>query len=265
MLKNLAAAKAAGAVHVIDGDLIVYRACHVAQRAQIIDSEEDGPPVEHRTLDADTVRSYVAEVVTRLKAAPGGLTIVALSDTLNFRRNLFPEYKSNRTVPKPLGLEWVREFVRKNYRTETVERLEADDVLGIYATHPDLAGKVWIFSDDKDMKTIPCRLMNMDRCDAREIAPEEAVYWHYYQTLIGDSVDGYKGLPGCGPKGAEKILGSEPRVTNPVEGWKAVVAAYEAKDFKETDAVRSACMAKILLWDDVKDTWPQIRLWGPPK
>jgi DNA polymerase-1 len=264
VLKNLADAKAAGTVHVIDGDLIVYRACHVAQRSQIIDSEEDGPPVEHRTLDADTVRSYVAEAVTKLRAPPGGLVIVALSDTLNFRRNLFPEYKANRTAQKPLGLEWVRYFVRNNYRVETVERLEADDVLGIYATHPDLAGKVWIFSDDKDMKTIPCRLMNMERCNAREIEPAEATYWHYYQTLIGDPVDGYKGLPGCGPKGAEKILGVLPHA-DPVKGWELVVSAYEAKKLSETDAVRSACMAKILLWDDVKDAWPQIRLWGPPK
>lgn len=265
MLLNLEAARQASVVHVIDGDLMVYRAAHMALKTVTLDAEDDGPPVEHRTLDADTVKSYCAETIKRLRAPPGGLTIVALSSPVNFRRLLFPEYKANRTTPKPLGLEWVRQYVKETYRVEEIERLEADDVLGLYATHPDLRGKVYLCSDDKDMKTIPCRLMDMEGVSVATILPETATYWHYYQTLIGDSVDGYKGCPGIGPKGAEKALGTEATVADPKAAWAAVVKTYESKGLSERDAVRSACMAKILLWDDVQAEWPKIRLWEPPK
>ena len=56
----------------------------------------------------------------------------------------------------------------------------------------------------KDMKTIPTIVW--DGKDLLTISEPWADYWHLYQTLVGDTSDGYKGCPGVGKVKAEKLL-----------------------------------------------------------
>src|SRR3546814_8955273 len=62
-----------------------------------------------------------------------------------------------------------------------------------------------IVSEDKDMQTLPnVKIWRQDKLV--ETTAESAENFWLYQTLMGDSTDGYKGCPGCGPKSAEAIL-----------------------------------------------------------
>jgi len=129
-------------------------------------------------------------------------------------------------------------------------------------------GEKVIVSIDKDMKTIPGLFIRWGTEDAEliEVTEQQADYWHLYQTLTGDVTDGYKGLPGCGPKGAEKVLDSFTTETAswlPV-AWQHVVAAYEKKGLNEDDAIIQARMARILRASDYDFKNKRPILWTPP-
>ena len=62
---------------------------------------------------------------------------LCFSSPPNFRFTVDPTYKNNRaTSRKPLCYAQLREDVEKTYRCKALEGLEADDVMGIFATSP---------------------------------------------------------------------------------------------------------------------------------
>jgi DNA polymerase-1 len=101
-------------------------------------------------------------------------------------------------------------------------------------------------------------------------------YLHMLQTLMGDTVDNYDGIPGIGIKKAKAIL--EPAGLDPVLMWTLVVDAYvehlcqfpswAGDDIKvpELEAIHLACqqarLAKILQWEDYDNR--EVILWQPP-
>jgi len=87
----------------------------------------------------------------------------------------------------------------------SVEELEADDRLGYYATEEQDEEVRVIVSIDKDMEQIPTWVMNPDKWRFPTlITPEQAFKKQMEQWLCGDSVDGYPGIKGFGPKKFEK-------------------------------------------------------------
>lgn len=254
----------------VDGDLLVYRACVTA--AQKRDLTDDDAPLEEarrvETLDAEAARSYFRDNCANAVRSGEGL-VVCLSHERNWRRKMFPGvYKANRTGEKPVGLGPMRKWVKDTYFTLVAPELEADDLLGMIATHPETGGNAVIVSDDKDMLTLPGKHRKLSN-------PSENIYverWqaelkHLYQTLIGDSSDGYKGAAGVGPKKAEAILApfySAGADFDRAKAWGAVVMAYIKADQDEADAVANARMAKILWWDEVDfnaNGEASVRLW----
>ena len=96
----------------------------------------------------------------------------------------------------------VKEFYSKHYEVYLRPRLEADDCMGILSTHKTLVpGERIIVSNDKDMQTIPGLLFNPAKDKKpRRISELEADRFFMYQTLVGDTTDGYPGCYGIGPK-----------------------------------------------------------------
>ena len=70
-----------------------------------------------------------------------------------------PAYKGHRNRKKPCGYLRVINKLSESYEVIKMDKLEADDALGIYATK--YPGNV-ICSPDKDLRQIPGRLYNMD-------------------------------------------------------------------------------------------------------
>ena len=69
-------------------------------------------------------------------------------------------------------------------------------------------------SDDKDMLTIPAKVYRPSQDLLVDITSDEADKQFYMQTLAGDAVDGYSGIPGVGAKKAEAILGTTSMVVS---------------------------------------------------
>jgi DNA polymerase-1 len=146
----------------------------------------------------------------------------------NFRHELFPAYKANRTaMPDELRvqIEPLHELIKLMGLPLIIESgVEADDVIGTLATEAAKAGqKVLISSGDKDI----AQLVNSEITMIDTM--KEAVYdipgvkekfgvWPAqmvdYLTLIGDASDNIPGVDKVGPKTAVKWLESYESLEN---------------------------------------------------
>ena len=242
----------------IDGDVVVYQATSATE--QEIDWGDDLWTLHSNVDEAKRiVEEQVDSWVKRLGATD---VVIAYSDSLNFRKDVYPLYKSHRqSKRKPLAYKEVKTWTTGVWETYQRPGLEGDDVLGILSTHPKaIPGQKIIVSIDKDMKTIPGYYWNPDKDEQPTfVSTEDADWYHLYQTLIGDKTDGYPGCPGIGPVKAEKLLDSVPVV----DRWAAVVAAYEKAGLTEEDALAQARCARILRYTDYDFKRKEVKLWSP--
>jgi len=233
----------------IDADFIVYKCCAACETE--IDYGED---VIFVTSNFSEAYNAVKKEVEKIKSAFGGFAspILFFSDSKNFRKKIYPEYKGHRNRKKPCGYKRVIRNLRIEYNVIIMPELEADDAMGIYATqHP---GNV-IVSPDKDMKQIAGKLYDLET--SKDITAEEGAKWHLIQTLAGDQTDGYSGVPGIGVKRAETLFNKEGY------SWSTVVKAFEDKGLTETDALTNARLARILTIDDYDTKRQEPKLWTP--
>lgn len=251
----------------IDGDVIAYKAAASVQKTYRWD---DG--VHSIVADEKEAMGRVDVQIAALTAeAEADKIIVALTDKANFRKGVWPDYKSNRVnTDKPICLGEVRDYMVSTYDTRIRPTLEGDDILGILATHPRLVpGERIISSIDKDLKGIPGK--HLIDGDVVEITEGQADLMFYMQVLSGDATDGYPGCPGIGPKKAQAILfGVAPEeewlVGCPDHAlvWAAIVAAYEKAKLTEGDALVQARCARILRSSDYDFKKKEVILWTPP-
>ena len=182
-------------------------------------------------------------------------TLLCISSDGNFRKDLDASYKSQRKATrKPLIFPQLKQWVRDTFTCVTYPNLEADDVLGILATEPNIDEQRIIVSTDKDLQTIPGWLWRQG--ELKHITPEEAHYYWLQQTLTGDPTDGYKGCPGVGAVGAAKVLGLKP-------DYGAVELAFMKAGLTKADCLLQARFARILHWDDWDQEKQEIKLWTP--
>ena len=234
----------------VDADFIVYKACAGAE--EDIDWGDDVITVVSRFSEA---LAMVERDLTRLKTeflwdVPE--LLLFFSDSENFRKKIYPEYKGHRNRKKPCGYRKVISELSNRYEVIRLPELEADDSMGIYATANP--GNI-ICSPDKDMKQIPGRLFDMK--ELTMIDPVEGARWHLIQTLAGDQTDGYSGVPGIGIKRAVSLF-EEDGYT-----WKTVVKAFTDKNLTEEDALLNARLARILTYTDYDPIEHTVIPWTP--
>lgn len=241
-------------VALIDADIVCYRAAVIG--------EEDDPFGEPGELVYDLTKA--CEAADRLirewtKEADCKAAICVFSGPDNFRYEVLPSYKSNRTGEKPRLYFDVKAHIERHWRTIEKPRLEADDTMGIIGTK-DPARYV-VVSADKDMQTLPCRVLIPGKMPIPKlIKPRDADRFWMTQALTGDPVDGYKGCPKVGPVKAAKILSG---ITRLPAMWEAVKAAFEAAGKTAADALKQARVARILRVTDFDTETREIILWTP--
>jgi len=135
----------------------------------------------------------------------------------NFRYKIYPEYKANRiNTPRPTYLEVCKQHLVDEWGGLLSDGCEADDLLGIEQTKYSEQGvESVIVSIDKDLDMIPGWHISPEIVHkgivvkpGRKylVSPQDALYFFYYQLLVGDTTDGIKGVKGIGPKKAKVIL-----------------------------------------------------------
>lgn len=188
---------------------------------------------------------------------------VCLSSRHNFRRDLMGAghpcsvgklgYKGERGK-RPLLLDALRGmFLEKSpYRVLLVQGLEADDVCGISAGQLQAKGSLTtIVSPDKDLMQIPGRLcipvQGQPKPIFMDVDQRMADRFHLYQTLAGDRVDGYTGIPGWGARKAGEASDHMDLAELPYEDrWLQVVEWYLEAGLTAADALTVAQVARIL-------------------
>ena len=234
----------------IDADFYAYRQCQANETE--LDWGDDVITIASNFKEV--IRAFSQEIDRLKRRFETDRVLLFFSDSKNFRKTIDPEYKGKRTKRKPVGYKRLLDWCKTNYKTIRYENLEADDALGLEC-HLDPSDFILV-SPDKDMKQISCNLFNGD--ELTYVTPEEADYWFWRQCLTGDPVDGYKGVPGIGAKGAEKILA---KAEDP---WQAVVTSYEKAGLSLDDAIRNARLARILRPGEYNSTTKEPILWTPP-
>ena len=241
----------------IDGDIALYEVTTACESA--IEWEDD-----FWTLHCDFREAqqrfdcWVADVLDRTESQKA---VIALSGTQNWRKSILSTYKHNRKRKrKPLIFNELKGYAKEVYRTYEFDNLEADDVLGLLAGDPGLGkvrGEKVIVTVDKDLMTIPGYhyYTNKPEEGLIQVSEEQADYNHLFQSLVGDSVDGYVGCPGIGPVRAERVL--------QYPCWGAVVEAYESAGLEESDALIQARVARILRWGEYNTKTMEVKLWEP--
>lgn len=278
----------------VDADIVAFKFAAKGQRKFAF-----GTAVDDLDTVTPLVDAYLEELKADLKATHLIICLSAPSDE-GWRKDILPSYKDNRSdVVKPQLLGPIKDYMERSYPSYRRERLEADDIMGILSTmqglpgnfvaqHPEFAdcGQKVIVSEDKDMKTIPGWLYNPAKDDRPRLIEEaEADYWHLYQTLVGDSTDGYKGCPGVGPDTAAdnltELLKPVPvhkEITRgPNKGkvkttweeaeadsmWDVVLAWFNRKELTEADALVQARVARICRSSDYDFKNKKVIPWTP--
>jgi DNA polymerase-1 len=251
----------------LDADVICYQAAASAQRDY---GTEIWADIKHAIEDAET------QVFKEMEQANCEQVMLVWSpkNGSNWRKLVMPAYKMHRkSTPKPICYGELRDEMSKRFDHLAIDWLEGDDLMAMLeAKVPNSV----VVSIDKDMFTLPDleylrpHTMAFPTYTSRDYAD----YYWLYQVLIGDSTDGYKGLMGCGPKKAEKLLSEFMEIGIDDNGqqthdfdfdgaWNAVVNAYREKG--QMNWLEQAQMARILRVGDYDSKNKRVRLFNPDK
>lgn len=228
----------------IDGDILVYRVGFAAQKKNPLTGEPEALP---KGIACARMRDTVDGIINQFPAQETRVFLTS-KDKSNFRYGLYPEYKGNRTQPKPLLYDTLRDFLL-NKGAEEVFGQEADDAIGIASKEFDSI----ICSIDKDLDQIPGKHYNFVKGLQYDVTPDAGLKFFYLQLLQGDSTDNIPGLTGIGPKKAAAALA---RAATERHFFQTAKAMYQSefKDDWETVLVRNGRLLKIRqveneLWD----------------
>jgi len=257
----------AGRVALIDGDILAFQA---ASKVETPVDWGDGLWTLHASMDEAMarLRGYVTELERETEADHIVMVLSSYGGD-RWRNDILPSYKQNRKpTRKPVVYFPLREYIAEVWTTFEKPRLEGDDVLGILATHPKFMpdDEKVVLSIDKDLKTVPGLNINWtsarksDDWTPREISTSRANLYWMRQTLTGDYTDGYKGIPGVGPKTAEKILPEEAPLE---ELWLCVKESFEENGLGGM-ALPTAQVARILRYEDYDFDREEVVPWTPP-
>ena len=240
----------------IDADWLVYSSCCACE----VDTRWND---WQHTLHSDE-RDIMNLIESRLEvykqiAEDKHDVVMCFTSYPTFRHEIFPEYKLNRIGKrKPLALKSIIKKIKNEYESAAYPNLEGDDVLGLLATNGQYKNPI-IVSVDKDMKTIPCKLIRED--EILHITEKKADRHWFEMSLAGDSGDNIYGIKGMGMVTASKTLANTPDTRDAL--WSKVQETYTKKGYSIADAILNARLTRILREGDYNYSTGEVKLWQP--
>lgn len=145
---------------------------------------------------------------------------VFIKGTGNFREEVAVtrKYKGNRDAThRPVYEHDIRQYLLKQWSAIVVDGMEVDDAVAIeslkhwhydyYEGHKEfILQDAIICSPDKDLNQIPGWHYEYNKQMAYWVSEADALRALYVQILAGDASDNVQGIPGVGPKTAERLL-----------------------------------------------------------
>ncbi len=214
-------------VYLVDGSAYIYRAYHAVAPL----NNAEGMPTHAVFGFLNILKRLIKEKEPRYLAVAFDMRGPV------FRHDIYPEYKANRPpMPDDLAVQipYIKELVAAmNIPCFEETGVEADDIIASAARLLSEQGhKVIIVSGDKDLLQLvgeqvvmwdPMKKKTMDAAAVTEkyhVSPQQLLDCY---ALMGDSSDNVPGVPGVGPKTAEKLInehGSLEQVYDALEGMK---------------------------------------------
>ncbi|WP_425416449.1 DNA polymerase I [Oricola indica] len=202
----------------VDGSAYIFRAFHALPP---LTRKSDGLPVGAVAGFCNMLWKLLQDARdTDVGVTPSHFAVIFDYSSKTFRKELYPEYKANRSEPPEdlvpqFGL--IREATRAfNLPCIEVEGYEADDIIATYARQAEKVGaKTTIISSDKDLMQLVSDHVSMyDSMKDKQIGIAEVIEKFGVgpekmidlQALNGDSTDNVPGVPGIGPKTAAQLL-----------------------------------------------------------
>ena len=209
-------------VHLVDGTYELFRHYYGALAGRRAEAGEGEPiPAEEGSPRA-AARGVVASVLGMLSDGATHLGVATDHVIESFRNDLWAGYKSGAGVPPDLLAQFglVEEgLVALGVTVWPMVELEADDALAsaaAVAADDPAVDQVVVCTPDKDLAqvVVGTRVVQLDRRKGT-VTDEEAVVARFgvgpasvpdWLGLVGDSADGFPGLPGWGARTASAVL-----------------------------------------------------------
>jgi DNA polymerase-1 len=213
-------------VYLIDGSAYFYRAYHAVAPL----TTANGLPT-HAAYGFTNILLRVIREKT-----PEFLAVAFDAKGPNFRHEMYSDYKANRP-PMPDDLAVQIPYIKKivgahNILTMEEQGVEADDLIASAARKLAAAGyKVVVVSGDKDLLQLvgdditfwePMKDVVMDSEGVKKkynVYPDRLLDFF---ALMGDKSDNIPGVPGIGPKSAEKLINEFGSLENLYENFDSI-------------------------------------------
>src|SRR5882757_4996988 len=262
-------------VHLVDGTYELFRHFFAVPPAADVNGQEVG-----------AVRGVLASVLSMIES--GAIHIGVATDHVveSFRNDLYSGYKTSEGVaPELLSQFPVLEEALEamGVMVWPMVRFEADDALASAAgkaAQDDRVKQVFICTPDKDLSqcVVGTRVVQLDR--RREalrdaagvvakfgVAPESIPD---YLAVVGDTADGFPGLPGWGPKSAALTLSQYAHLEDIPKNWREWHPSIRKAEALATplfnawnDALLFRTLATLRLDVPVFDTVADLLWMGP--
>jgi 5'-3' exonuclease len=238
--------------HLVDGTYELFRHFYAVPPRQLADGTE--------------VAATVGVIGSIIGMLEGGATHIGVATDHvieSFRNDLWPGYKTGEGIDPALGSQFglLEEGLRAlGVTVWAMVEQEADDALAaaaVVAAADPRVDRVLICTPDKDLAQCVrgTRVVRLDR-RKREVMDESGVVAKFgvgpasvpdWLALVGDSADGFPGLPGWGPKAATALLARYGTIEEiPASGWDVTVRSAPTLAATLVEQRNAALLFKLL-------------------
>jgi 5'-3' exonuclease len=264
-------------VYLIDGTYELFRHFYAVPATADVKGQEIG-----------ATRGVLTSILSMIERGATHIAVATDHVVESFRNNLYPGYKTSEGVPQELLSQFpILEdaLLGMGVVVWPMIEFEADDALAsaaAKAAKDDRVGRVLICTPDKDLSqcVVGTRVVQLDR--RRDVLRDEAgVVAKFgvkprsipdYLAMVGDSADGFPGLPGWGQKAAALTLSQYSHLEEIPKDWQEWHPSIKrARLLSESlfngwdDVLLFRTLATLRLDVPVFDTVDDLRWQGPRK
>jgi len=262
-------------VHLVDGTYELFRYFFAVPATADVNGQEIG-----------AVRGVLNTVLSMIERGTTHVGVATDHVVESFRNDLYPGYKTSEGVPPELLSQFPileEALAAMGVMVWPMVYYEADDALAsaaAKAAQDEQVEQIFICTPDKDLSqcVVDTRVVQLDR--RREILRDEAgVVAKFgvkpesipdYLAVVGDSADGFPGLPGWGPKSAALTLSQYAHLEDIPKNWREWHVSIRKAETLATslfnawsDALLFRTLATLRLDVPVFDTVADLLWMGP--